>query len=86
MMDPNDDPTVLTVDKLRQAMLGAMLGVTLRRRPLEIAEASEYRCPCGGPSVLFSFDCLSKTGKAIFLCDSCTAQLVNAVYDEKIQQ
>lgn len=72
-----DDPTVLTVERMNQDVLGAMLGVRLRRRLLEFAERdTEHRCPCGSPAPLFSFDLLTTRGLAIFLCDGCAAAIL----------
>jgi hypothetical protein len=80
MDDPNADPTNLTIDRLNQARLGAMIGVILQRRPLAVAEMEgASRCPCGGPATLFSAALLASHGKMILLCDACVAKVIARV-------
>jgi hypothetical protein len=80
MDDPNADPTNLTLDRLYQSVVGAMLGITLNRRPLAWAEQEgATRCECGGPATLWSTDLLSSHGKMVLLCDACAAKVVTRV-------
>lgn len=77
MDDPNADPTNLTIDRLNQARLGAMIGVTLSRRPLAIAELLDaMRCPCGGPATVYSTDLVATQGKMVLLCDACVRTVI----------